>query len=642
MCFSFDTTEIPVFKSHMICGFNLPPSKFLERVCKFYKIELIHLKPVAVSLLSLFSTLCECWLGTAPSLDLWRVYHEPCYYSSGLVGCMSFNRRRNIVYPPFAYRRSWSGYRWKYFLMDDSESYDIKGKGLLPYHQGWIKAAPVRDERLKRMVAKVTELVTNGLRGEHIVEEYVRRCFFPLQHREPLAMFGDGPRNPKWLPSEVDKIPEEEVKRRVYTILESDLQPRPEGFPEPYSATNPATEDMFGPDPFEGGVESTMVLDSSSSEKEPSEAQKKSLAEAFADDILTVPEGQEHDVDHQSLEEKVAAVKATLMSDAPPKPSAPKPSSPPKPRTARKLRSSKPSASGEVIVPQVQPLRPRKRRGRTPLLAPVPPPADSVPEMPAVRGTVDPGKQVPLSIVFGTLFHGFSRISQIRACQGQRKPGAKRLRVLAGGADDVAATSTSAVMMPAENEQLKLKISEAAPSSLLVEKEAKITELEAALTGVNKALADLKTAHASEVKSLQDTNATLATSVDTLKDESQALKEKLELKDKDVQLLQQRVSTLEAEECRLKSEKDDAVEVGYARCISGSAYTIALFQHHIPNLNLSLLDQGFKCDATQRDTLMNQAHAAADAFVTSLNLIPEAAPAEQESAEDDASGDDQE
>ncbi|TVU30424.1 hypothetical protein EJB05_22048, partial [Eragrostis curvula] len=242
MCFSFDTTEISVFESHMICGFNLPPSKFLERVCKFYKIELIHLKPQAVALLSLFSTLCECWLGTAPSLDLWRVYHEPCYYSSGLVGCVSFNRRRNIVYPPFAYRRSWSGYRWKYFLMDDSHKHDIKGKGLLPYHQGWIKAAPVKDERLKRMVAKVTELVTNGLRGEHIVEEYVRRCFFPLQHWEPLAMFGEWPRNPKWLPSEVDKIPEEEVKRRVRSILESNLQPKPEGFPEPYSAANPASE----------------------------------------------------------------------------------------------------------------------------------------------------------------------------------------------------------------------------------------------------------------------------------------------------------------------------------------------------------------------------------------------------------------
>ncbi|TVU36168.1 hypothetical protein EJB05_18087, partial [Eragrostis curvula] len=316
MCFSFDTTEIPVFESHMICGFNLPPSKFLERVCKFYKIELIHLKSQVVSLLSLFSTLCECWLGTAPSLDLWRVYHEPCYYSSGLVGCVSFNRRRNIVYPPFAYRRSWSGYRWKYFLMDDSESYDIKGKGLLPYHQGWIKAVPVRDERLKRMVAKVTELVTNGLRGEYIVEEYVRRCFFPLQHREPLAMFGDGPRIPKWgfLPKSTKYL--KRRSRGACTLFSSLISS-----PDPKASQShiaPRTQplryissyllcylamrityhflcflDMFGPDPSEGGAESTMVLDSSSSEKEPSEAQKKSLDEAFVDDLLTVPEGQE-------------------------------------------------------------------------------------------------------------------------------------------------------------------------------------------------------------------------------------------------------------------------------------------------------------------------------------------------------------
>ncbi|TVU25399.1 hypothetical protein EJB05_27894, partial [Eragrostis curvula] len=100
MCFSFDTTEIPVFESHLICGFNLPPSKFLERH------RALHLKPQAIALLSIFSTLCECWLGTAPSLDLWRVYHEPRYYSSGLVGCVSFNVRKKASYPHFAYRRS--------------------------------------------------------------------------------------------------------------------------------------------------------------------------------------------------------------------------------------------------------------------------------------------------------------------------------------------------------------------------------------------------------------------------------------------------------------------------------------------------------------------------------------------------------
>ncbi|TVU45315.1 hypothetical protein EJB05_04799, partial [Eragrostis curvula] len=335
----------------------------------------------------------------------------------------------------------------EYFLADDSKKLDTKGKGLIPWHQEWIKAAPVKDDRLKRMIAKVNELVARGLRGEHIVEEFVRRCFFPLQKRSPLAMFGDGPRNPKWLPSEVNEIPEAEVKRRVWAILESKLQPRPEGFPVPYSATNPATEDMFGPDPSEGGVDSTMLLDSSSSsEKEPSEAPKKSSAEAFADEVLAVPEGQERDVDHQSLEQKVETLKSNLMSNASPSSSAPKAPSPPKTRTTRRGRSkSKPSA--EVAV-QVQPIRPRKRT-QTPLLAPDAPSTDSAPELPASRSTVDPGNQVPLSIMFGTLFHGFSRISHIRASRGQKKLGAKKLRVLAGGSGDTAAASSSVVAMPA-------------------------------------------------------------------------------------------------------------------------------------------------------------------------------------------------
>ncbi|TVU49213.1 hypothetical protein EJB05_00511, partial [Eragrostis curvula] len=631
--FSFDTTEVALLESHLICGFNLPPSHFLERVCKFYKIELVHLKPQAIALMSLFTVLCECWLGTALSLDLWRVCHEPFFYGKeGVVGCVSFNRRRKIVYPPFSYRRSWSGYRWKYFIADCSKKTDAKGKGLLPWYQSWNKAVPMMDDRLKRMVAKVTELVHLGLRGEHIIEEFVRRCFFPLQKREPLAMFGDGPRDPKWLPAEVDQIPEAEVERRVKAILETDLQPRPEGLPVPYSATNPATEDLFGPDPSEGGASSRMVLESSSSEKEPIGAPKRSEAEVFADDVLDVPYDQEQDVDPQSLEQKVKTIKACLLSDKSPSSSAPKAPSPPKTRNTRRGRS-KPKSSEEAIV-QVQPLRPRKRT-RTPILASDAPAVSSMPELPAFRDIPDPGNQVPLSIVFGTLFCGFSRISQTRASQGQRRPCAKKLRVLAGDSKDTTAGTSSVIVKSAaelssgpspgpamfskikaevdaveawtvktnraysfklreleqENANLKLKLSEAEASPAVADQEAKISELEAALAEANKALAEAKEAHASEVKGLSDSNISLAASVESLKDENKALKE--------------------------------------------NAYTIALFKHHHPNLDLGLLEKGFTCDRVQRDVLMNQAHAAADTFVTALKLIPEAAPAEEDSADDD-------
>ncbi|TVU23250.1 hypothetical protein EJB05_25603, partial [Eragrostis curvula] len=131
-----------------------------------------------------------------------------------------------------------------------------------------------------------------------------------------------------------------------------------------------------------------------------------------------------------------------------------------------------------------------------------------------------------------------------------------------------------------------------------------------------------------------DANTALTISVEGLKNKSKVLEEKLETTTKDAQLLQQQVSTLEADKGKLKLEKDEAIEEGYTRCISGSAYTIALFQHHLPNLDLGLLDVGFRCDAAQRDALMEQTHDAADAFVTSLKLIPEDAPAEEEAVED--------
>ncbi|TVU06333.1 hypothetical protein EJB05_49542, partial [Eragrostis curvula] len=224
---------------------------------------------------------------------------------------------------------------------------------------------------------------------------------------------------------------------------------------------------------------------------------------------------------------------------------------------------------------------------------------------------------------------------------GPKKPQSESMAAEAWTLKTCKSYSSKVRDLQLENEQLRLKLSEAAPSPALVEKDTKIAEFEAALAGATKALADLKTAHASEVKTLQDANTALTTSVEALKNKSKVLEEKLETTTKDVQLFQQQILTLEADKGKLKLEKAEAIEGGYARCISGSAYTIALFQHHLPNLDLGLLDVGFRCDAPQRDALMEQTHDAADAFVTSLKLIPEDAPAEEEAAEDEGPCEDQ-
>ncbi|TVU18609.1 hypothetical protein EJB05_34716, partial [Eragrostis curvula] len=605
-CFSFNTTEIPVFESHFICGFNLPPSHFLERVCKYYKIELIHLKPQAITLLSIFSILCECWLGTAPSLDLWR--------------------------------DSWSDFKWRYFVMDDSEKHDIKGKGLLPFHQGWNKSIPIMDDRLERMVAKVTELVKLGLRGEHIVEEFIRRCIFPLQRRDPLAMF-------------VAELPEEIVQKRVWDILEPRCNRNQRIFQ--HHTVPPTVQkrydafyliDIFGPDPSEGGLQSAMVIDSSSSEKEPKESPKKSSAEAFADDVLNHPRAQDLVEDQNSLDEKGANLKATLLSDDSLEPLL-------KSKPSSKSKPSKPSPSEASTLPKVQPALKRKLKS---LLTT---PATSPTELPNIHDTANPGDQVPLSIVFGTLFAGFSHISQIRASQGKQTVGVKRPRVRASGHVGTVVAPASTLPAPsgsssselsvfgkivqdaqAENNQLHLKLSESPSSPALIERDTKISQLEAALVGANQALADLKTAHASEVKTLQDTNNSLATSF-----EAKLLEEKLALKDQDLQTLQQKVSFVEADKKKLIADREQVVEEGYARCIAGSAYTIALFKHHFPDLDLALLETGFKCDPVQCDVLVDHVNAEADSFVTALKLVPDATPAEEQvPAEETASGDDKE
>ncbi|TVU15212.1 hypothetical protein EJB05_38720, partial [Eragrostis curvula] len=644
MCFSFDTTEIPVFESHLMCGFNLPPSDFLERVCKYYNIELIHLKPQAIALLSIFSTLCECWLGTACSLDLWRVYHEPRYYSSGLVGCVSFNLQKNISYPPFKYRRSWSGFRWRYFIMDDSSKHSIKGKGLLPYHQGWNKSVPVMDERLKHMTAKVTELASRGLRGEHIVEEYIRRCFYPLQRRESLAMFGDGPRNPKWLPAEVADIPKDVVEKRVWAILEAKLQPKPENFPIPYSATNPADksvhhllscQDMFGRDPSEGGAKSVMVLDSSSSEKEPRESPKKSSAEAFADTILNSPDVQDYGVDLQSLEEKVDNLKTTRMSNVAPKSPTSKPTSSPKSKPPPKSRSSKPKPSEEPIKTKVQPARKRKLKSPATTLV------TSSTELPPIRGTPNPVAKRPCIRAPGDAGTADASTPVLQAPSGTPPSG---LGVFGKIVQEVQAAeawhmktckaySSKVNVLQQENKQLQQRLSESAPSPALTEKDAKISQLEADLEKVNQALAESRTTHASEVESLQGYKSKL-------------LEEKLALKEQDLQSLRQEVSALNEDKEKLKANKEEAVEEGYARCIAGSAYTLALFKHHLPHLDLAFVKTGFQCDAVQRDMLVDQVHVDADSFVTALQLIPDTTPAEGEApveeetpaAEDDTIG----
>nr|CAD41157.2 OSJNBa0064M23.2 [Oryza sativa Japonica Group]CAE03268.1 OSJNBa0011J08.23 [Oryza sativa Japonica Group] len=63
-------------EDYILCGFLPPPSEFLLLVLNFYGLSLLHLNPNSIAFLSIFSHLCEAYIGVEPFLDLFRFYYE--------------------------------------------------------------------------------------------------------------------------------------------------------------------------------------------------------------------------------------------------------------------------------------------------------------------------------------------------------------------------------------------------------------------------------------------------------------------------------------------------------------------------------------------------------------------------------------
>jgi hypothetical protein len=58
------------FECQLAAGLGLLPSKFLSSVMSYLGCSLVHLNANAVSALSSFAMLCECWLGILPDTSL--------------------------------------------------------------------------------------------------------------------------------------------------------------------------------------------------------------------------------------------------------------------------------------------------------------------------------------------------------------------------------------------------------------------------------------------------------------------------------------------------------------------------------------------------------------------------------------------
>jgi hypothetical protein len=61
-----DVKEQVVFTSFFKCGFNLPMGDFFRGLLYYYKLELVHLVPNSITVVSTFIHFCEAYLGISP------------------------------------------------------------------------------------------------------------------------------------------------------------------------------------------------------------------------------------------------------------------------------------------------------------------------------------------------------------------------------------------------------------------------------------------------------------------------------------------------------------------------------------------------------------------------------------------------
>jgi hypothetical protein len=100
---TIDQTNIVCFESHMLCRLAIPTSKFLVSVLNYIGCELVHLHLNAISALTGFSMLCECWLSIPPNTSLFCYFYSPTHYehkafNSGLM--MRRNQREEYIKAP--------------------------------------------------------------------------------------------------------------------------------------------------------------------------------------------------------------------------------------------------------------------------------------------------------------------------------------------------------------------------------------------------------------------------------------------------------------------------------------------------------------------------------------------------------------
>ncbi|KAK1647174.1 hypothetical protein QYE76_064979 [Lolium multiflorum] len=228
------------FVDHLIRGLSPPIHEFLRGLLFVYGLQLHQLTPNSILHVSIFITLCECFLGVQPNWALWkRIFclrrngsHGVAYNIGGVVICV----RSDVDYFDIKFPDSVQGWRkrWLYVHEESSDSieYNIApfdGKAKILRRRSW-DAEASEEEKLatEALMTRIRELQsTRGkeLSGIQITAYFLRIRMQPLQARKnPLWMYA-GDEDVERLSTDLSAKDLEKLIRRISKLSKKDTIP---------------------------------------------------------------------------------------------------------------------------------------------------------------------------------------------------------------------------------------------------------------------------------------------------------------------------------------------------------------------------------------------------------------------------------
>ncbi|KAK1645716.1 hypothetical protein QYE76_063521 [Lolium multiflorum] len=267
------------FVDHLIRGLSTPIHDFLRGLLFVYGIQLHQLTPNSILHISIFITLCECFLGITPNWILWkRIFclrrngsHSTTYNIGGVVICV----RTDVDYFDVEFPDSVQGWRrrWLYIHEEDANSVEhnivpFDGSAKIQRRHSWDAEASEEERKAtEALMTRIHELQnTRGkeLSGVQIIAYFLRIRVQPLQARKnPLWTYA-GENDANRLSKDLAVKDLEKLVRKITSLNKKDPIPSSCRV-KPYSSTNPLPKnhpsmDSLPPLPEGGDVEERAIV----------------------------------------------------------------------------------------------------------------------------------------------------------------------------------------------------------------------------------------------------------------------------------------------------------------------------------------------------------------------------------------------